>query len=265
MHCAEQLPCCADSILPNFDTMLESAKFFDAIVRTRRSMRKYDHTKEFDRDAVHRSLQRATLAPNSSNMQLWEFYRITDPEKIKKIAAYSMHQSAARTACELVVFVVPKNKWKQRARANYKFHFDLIGKPVNELTPREQRKLKYYSRLMPLYYFQDWFGIAGCIRKIIVAVASLWRPVVWQVSKNDLRVVCHKSTALAAQTFMLSMVAEGYATCPMEGFDSVRVKRYLSLPRNSEINMIISCGPGTEEGIYHPQFRVDEKEVIKFF
>jgi hypothetical protein len=25
---------------------------------------------------------------------------------------------------------------------------------------------------------------------------------------------------------------------------------------------MISCGPGTAEGIYHDQFRVDEKEII---
>lgn len=243
--------------------MIESAKVFDKIVRERRSMRVYDQHLPFDSDAVLRSLQRAMYAPNSSNMQIWEFYRITDPEKIKVIAKYAMNQSAARTARELVVFVVPRSVYKQRAKANFDFHhtrFD--NKPLSELSSRDQRRLKYYSHLMPMYYFQDWFGVAGLVRKLIVSISSLWRPVVWQVSKNDLRVVCHKSCALAAQTFMLSMQAEGYATCPMEGFDSVRVKRYLQFPRNYEINMIISCGPGTAEGIYFDQFRVGEDEVI---
>jgi len=243
--------------------MTESAAIFDKIVRERRSMRVYDANKPFDGEAVYRSLQRAMYAPNSSNMQIWEFYRITDPEKIKVIAKYSMNQSAARTARELVVFVVPRSVYKKRAKANFDFHHARYNNtPLNELSAREQRRLKYYSHLMPMYYFQDWFGIAGIIRKIVVGISSIWRPVVWQVSKSDLRVVCHKSAALAAQTFMLSMQAEGYATCPMEGFDSVRVKRYLNFPSNYEINMIISCGPGTQEGIYHEQFRVDESEVI---
>ena len=35
----------------------------------------------------------------------------------------------------------------------------------------------------------------------------------------------HKTCALAAQTFMLAMSNEGYDTCPMEGFDSRRVKK----------------------------------------
>lgn len=243
--------------------MLDSAKVFDEIVRSRRSVRVYDHEAPFDRDAVQRSIQRAHLAPNSSNMQLWEFYRISDPVILKQIAKYSMNQSAARTAVEMVMIAIPKHKWKQRAKSNYAFHHARYNnKPVKEMTPREKRRLKYYSMLMPMYYFQDWFGLWGGMRKLIVAVASIWRPVVWQVSKNDLRVVCHKSAALAAQTFMLSMKAEGYDTCPMEGFDSMRVKRYLKLPHSYEINMIISCGPGKPEGIYHDQFRVPEEEVI---
>lgn len=225
----------------------------------------YDPEAPFDREAVLRSLQRAVLAPNSSNMQMWEFHCIHQPEQIARIAKYSMGQRSARTARELVLITVPKHIWKKRAKANYAFHharFD--NRAFETLTSREKRRLRYYSRLMPMYYFQDWFGIWGWIRKCVVGIASFRRPVVWQVSKNDLRVVCHKSAALAAQTFMLSMQAEGYNTCPMEGFDSVRVKRYLHLPASTEINMIISCGPGTKEGIYNEQFRVPEKEVIFF-
>ncbi len=243
--------------------MKEEAAVFDALVKARRSMRVFDADQHFDTDAIYRSIQRALYAPNSSNMQMWEFYQITDAEKMKKISNLCMHQSAARTARAFVIIVIPKNKYKARAKANFAFHHARYdNKPLNELTKREQRRLQYYSLLMPMYYFRDWFGITGLIRKLVVTIASLWRPVVWQVSKQDLRVICHKSAALAAQTFMLSMQAEGYNTCPMEGFDSVKLKRYLKFPRSYEINMIISCGPGTAQGIYHEQFRVSESEVI---
>jgi nitroreductase len=72
----------------------------------------------------------------------------------------------------------------------------------------------------------------------------------------------HKSCALAAQTFMLSIAAEGFHTCPMEGFDELRVKRALGLPRGAEINMIIAIGKGTEAGIWGPRVRVPNEEVI---
>ena len=76
-----------------------------------------------------------------------------------------------------------------------------------------------------------------------------------------MRIVAHKSAGLAAQTFMLSMADINYDTCPMEGFDSLRVKKALKLPRKVEINMIISCGIRMPEGVYGERFRIPFKEV----
>lgn len=243
--------------------MNTSAQIFDDIVRQRRSVRIYDQEKDFDGQAVQRSLERAVLAPNSSNMQVWEFYRITNAVKRKQIAKYCMNQNAARTARELVVVVVRKDKWKQRAKFMHSYHKNRIGdKPKAEYTKREKRNLNYFDKLMPVYYFSDWFGITGWIKKLIVFVSSFFRPVVWQVSKNELRVVCHKSAALAAQTFMLSMQAEGYDTCPMEGFDSFKVRRYMKLPFAADISMIIACGKSTADGIYTERIRVPNEQVI---
>jgi nitroreductase len=92
---------------------------------------------------------------------------------------------------------------------------------------------------------------------------GLFRPIFYQVSEGDMRVVVHKTCALAAQTFMLAMAHEGYDTCPMEGFDSRRVKRLLKLPYGAEINMIISCGIREENGIWGDRMRVPFEEVYK--
>jgi nitroreductase len=48
----------------------------------------------------------------------------------------------------------------------------------------------------------------------------------------------------------------------MEGFDEKRVKRALKLPRGAEINMIISVGLGTEDGIWGERYRVPYDEVV---
>jgi len=48
----------------------------------------------------------------------------------------------------------------------------------------------------------------------------------------------------------------------MEGFDAVRVKKHLNLPSGAEINMIISVGKGTEEGVWGPRFRVPYEDVV---
>ncbi len=53
------------------------------VLEFRRSVRYFDEAKELNTEKVKRCIELATLAPNSSNMQLWEFYHITDPEMLK--------------------------------------------------------------------------------------------------------------------------------------------------------------------------------------
>ena len=60
---------------------------------------------------------------------------------------------------------------------------------------------------------------------------------------------------------MLAMVEAGYDTCPMEGIDSLRIKRLLGLPYGAEVNMVISCGIGTEGGSLRPRFRIPSEET----
>ncbi|MBP6635101.1 MAG: nitroreductase family protein, partial [Paludibacter sp.] len=89
-------------------------------------------------------------------------------------------------------------------------------------------------------------------------------PMFTNSTENDQRVVVHKSCALAAQTFMIAMANEGYDTCPLEGFDSRRVKKLLKLPYGAEINMIISCGiRNGDKGIRGDRFRIPFEEVYK--
>jgi nitroreductase len=60
-----------------------AARFFAKIVNYRRSVRVYDAQAEIDEQVIQKSLELATLSPNSSNMQLWEFVWVSSPEKKK--------------------------------------------------------------------------------------------------------------------------------------------------------------------------------------
>jgi nitroreductase len=113
---------------------------------------------------------------------------------------------------------------------------------------------------MPFLYAR-FFGVLGVIRKIMVNIVGLFRPMVYQVSESDMNVVVHKTCALAAQTFKLAMSSKGYDTCPMEGFDSKRAKRILKLPYGAQINMIISCGIRAKGGVWGDRMRIPFKEV----
>lgn len=242
--------------------MTEEKRVSEAI-NYRRSVRIFDNEKPLDADKVKQCIKQAILAPNSSNMQLWEFHHIVSENIKKKMIPLCFNQNAAKTAQQLVVVVTRKDLWKKRAKANLK-HIDSLykPKPKAEQSSREKIIRNYYEKLIPFTY-ADFLGIFGWIKYLTVNLIGLFRPMYREVRSKDMRVVVHKSAGLAAQTFMLSMAAINYDTCPMEGTDTTRIKRLLNLPFGAEINMVIGCGIRKPEGVYGERFRVPFTEVYK--
>lgn len=235
------------------------------ILEYRRSVRYFDESKELDTEKVKRCIELATLAPNSSNMQLWEFYHITDSEILKKISHACLDQNATKTAKQIVVFITRRDFHRKRSKAILEFEKENIARysPPEKQERRWKDRQIYYNRLMPFMYSR-FFRLLGFFRKILATSISLFRPMVTSVSESDMRVVVHKTCGLAAQTFMMAMAEIGYDTCPLEGFDSRRVKKLLKLHCSAEINMVIPCGirKGTR-GIWGERFRVPFEEVYK--
>ena len=233
-------------------------------IEYRRSVRKYLDI-QLDEDKVKNCIKNATLAPNSSNMQLWEFYHVTDNETLKKLSKACFDQNAAKTAINMVVFVTRRDKWRERAKYNLDFLEDMFDKQEKKGIDVERRRKvsrRYYKKLMPTIY-TDFLGIVGYYKKILSFFIGLFRPIYREVLFSDTRVITHKSVALAAQNFMLSMAEIGYDTCPMEGSDTNRVKKVLNLPTKAEITMIIGCGIRAENGVYTERFRVPFEKVYK--
>jgi nitroreductase len=236
---------------------------FEEILHYRRSVRHYKSI-PIDSDKVKHCLELATLAPNSSNLQLWEFYHITNPEILKKLAVACLSQQAATTAQQMVVFVTRQDLHRKRAKEMLLLETENVLK--NSPKERQEKRIKtwnmYYGKVIPFLYIR-FLGVLGILRKIMVNLIGLFRTITYQVSENDVRVVVHKTCALAAQTFMLAMANEKYDTCPMEGFDSRKVKNILDLPYGAEINMVISCGIREENGVWGDRMRVPFEEVYR--
>lgn len=83
---------------------------FQAIIDRRRSNRHFDPNIPVPKEVIQRSLERAIMSPNSSNMQLWEFYWIHSEDELKKFIPLCLNQSAAKTAQQMVVFVTRQDK-----------------------------------------------------------------------------------------------------------------------------------------------------------
>ncbi|WP_369769377.1 nitroreductase family protein [Flavobacterium sp. WC2416] len=239
---------------------LITEKTVSEAIQYRRSVRVFKN-ENIEDDKVKECIRLASLAPTSSNMQLWEFYHITSPKILEQLTEACLGQNAAKTAQQMVVVVARKDLWKKRIQSNVDNLKSQYGeKPESQYTKREKFALNYYQKIVPTLYF-DFIGIAGAFKFLIFQLIGLFKPTYRQTRKSDMRIVAQKSAALAAQNFMISMAAINYDTCPMEGFDSLRVKKIINLSPSSEINMIIGCGIREETGVYGDRFRIPFEEV----
>lgn len=200
---------------------------------------------------VRKALEDALLAPNSSNLQPWEFHWVRSPQKKATLIRACLSQSAARTAAELVVAVSRIDTWNRNRRLMLE-HFD-------RQSPRPPAlAYQYYRKLIPVAYAHDPIGLLGLLRRIAFFLVGFLRPIPRQpASRGELFEVVTKTTALACENFMLSIVDQGYACCPMEGFDSARVRRLLGLNRSCHVVMVIGLGEADPAGLWGEQVRFD--------
>ncbi len=227
---------------------------FIKVIKGRRSVRVFTN-EEVPEDIMRSCLDMALLAPNSSNLQPWEFYWVRTPKKKEKIVEACLSQPAARTAKELIVAVARTDTWKQRCMEM----LSLFSKNSN--VPKAA--ITYYETIAPLAYNQGPLGIYGLIKRILVFFIGLFRPIPRApVSGCDMKIWAIKSVALACENLMLALRAYDFDSCPMEGIDAQRIKRVLNLSNNSEIVMVLGIGKRSSEGVYGPRIRFPKEKFL---
>ncbi|WP_455264064.1 nitroreductase family protein [Porphyromonas sp.] len=100
----------------------------------RRAIRYYDPEKPLDSARVEECLRQATLAPTSSNMQLYRCYHITDPTVIAALTPACLGQSTISTAKEVVVFAITPSRWRERVD----YLFPRIVEDIHKHQPEEK-------------------------------------------------------------------------------------------------------------------------------
>lgn len=239
--------------------MKNHSAVFAEIVNHRRSYRLFDTDFEFPEGVIKNCLEKAILAPNSSNMQLWEFYRIRSKEVKKEVARICLNQGGARTASEIIIFVARADLWKERQAIHVnrlkEFYKDGEGKGA-------KKAFYYYEKMMPLFYDSSFPFFKDIFKKVFIWNKTRKRPFVRDILSKQIPIVVHKSVALAAQNFMMAIAAEGFDSLPMEGFDSKPLKKILNLPKGAQITMAIGVGKGIKEGLHGERFRLPYEEVV---
>lgn len=94
---------------------------FWEVVAQRRSVRKFDPTRDVTADQIERLLQTAILAPSAGNLQPWYFYVVRDPGLRRSLAEAALGQDfVAEAPVVIVVCAEPeRSAWRYGDRGRY--------------------------------------------------------------------------------------------------------------------------------------------------
>ena len=226
--------------------------FFEAI-KQRRSIRQYTSA-PVSEEIIKKSIEAAVIAPNSSNVQTWNFYWVKSAEKKSLLVKACLSQSAARTAAELMVVTADPKLWRRSQKPLIKWAVDSQApKPVHV----------YYEKLIPMTYRWGLFNSLAPFKWLFANAVGLFRPFLkGPFTRRDLQEVAIKSAALACENFVLALTAQGVSSCMMEGFDEGRVKRLLRLNSSTRVVMVIAIGYASNKGTWGPQWRLPVTDVF---
>lgn len=228
---------------------------FRTLVRSRRSVRRFTN-EPIPEEVLDDCLELATLAPNSSNLQPWEFFVVQSPDLRRKLAKACLNQNAAKTAPVLIGIVARTDTWRDHAR-------QALEQWPEETLPGIVEK--YYTRVAPIHYNQGPLGLLGLAKKTAGLFVGLTRPVPrGPYSPTEMKIWATKSTALAAENLMLALRAHGFDSCPMEGFDDCRVRKLLKVHRKGLVVMVLAAGRRAENGVYNRQYRFNKDQLVHY-
>ncbi len=133
------------------------------VLNFRRAVRYFAPT-PISEEKVRECLRLATLAPSGFNMQLYEFYHITDKTLLEKLAQVCLGQLSATTAQQMVVFVTRQDKHRQHAEMILEFERGNIQR--NSPPERQAKRIEVLRQTNPLC-IQSFFRLTRCFSQTV--------------------------------------------------------------------------------------------------
>lgn len=220
------------------------------VILKRRAIRAFDAS-EIPAAIREQVLRAACAAPSSFNCQPYRFIWIESPEAKKRAAELCMSQSAAVTAAALIVAVADLGSWKTTGESHLQWMRE-TGMSESKILEQEKK-----SKLAKYFFAQGLFNSFGLVKWAALRVVHPWKVIgMAPFTKQRMFKWATKSAALACANLMIASEALGFHTCPMEGFDGLRLSRFLGLSaRHHEIVMVIAMGKKSDEHVDQPQWR----------
>jgi len=197
-------------------------------------------------------LNAARHAPSSFNTQPYRFYWVQTAKEKTAVAKLCLGQMPAETASALVVAVADIGSLA--ATSQGQLEWMRTRSEFSEATIRDYERTAKIGRIL---FTPGPLGVFGAVKWGVLWLLNLWKVMgMPPLFRQDLFKWATKSTSLACENLMIAAEALGINTCPMEGFDSRRLSRYLGLSsRYHEIVMVIAIGKKSPTYLEPPQWR----------
>jgi nitroreductase len=220
---------------------------FRAINSRRRAIRDFDSTSLSDEDVRH-VLEQALLAPSSGNLQPYQLHWIRDSTTKGAIAAACDGQRAAASAPVLLV-VAASIRIASHTVATQLEYVETTALLDERSKRYHRRQLATFRRFLRWGTLVLWTPLQAAVSAVAPAFTLL------PFGSTAARNWAARSAVYAAQTILLAAAARGLDSCPMEGFNAVKVARILGLPRGTVIPVVIALGRRRAEARIEPRWR----------
>jgi nitroreductase len=204
---------------------------FKEVLLGRRSIRRFTEQQVSVED-VKEIIDCARYAPSDTNSQTWQFIAVMNKDKIKEIEQLTWEQLHLKASAADEKGLTKEARLLTKSFGPYATAFS--DAPVLIICLATPYTSKFRDKI---------FDPIGFVDEEVWAEEGI------------------KSSCLASQNLMLAAHAKGLATCPMTGpvlLAQERLRAYLDIPAESQINMIISLGHPAEHPGKLPRKEVDD-------
>lgn len=220
----------------------ESARVFDRIARSRRSIRGF-LPREVDADLLERIFQTAAFAPSNCNTQPWQSHVVSGAVRDRLSRVFMQTIAQGKHSLDYPYEAKYEGKYRKRQIDVAVLLYQALGIERDDKEGRKQaflRNLEFFGAPHVVFIFMpDWCGI---------------------------REAC--DVGMYTQNLMLAMRAHGVASCPQTilGYDADSVRNELGIDASMKLLFGISFGyedPELPENQIVPQ-RAELPELVQF-
>jgi nitroreductase len=244
----------ADAVTLPISAAPDEWETFCAVNARRRAIRDFDGMPLPDEEIRH-LLEQALLAPSSGNLQPYQLHWIRDVTIRAAVAAACKGQRAAASASALLVVAASTAIASRTAAAQAEY--------IEATALLEERSKRYHRRQLTTFRRFLRFATLGVWSPLHSAMCALFPACsLLPFGSAAARHWAARSAIYAAQTILLAASARGLDSCPMEGFNAIKVARILGLPRGTVIPVVIALGRRRADAHVEPRWRRSFESAI---